>query len=155
MIQSSFLPAVRGLLSLEGTVNKWVCARNRDRLTCSSWACLGSVKLVWNSYQPYNFKSLTPYSTVGLTEAKDGMQLLHSDSADYSPNMNVCAASEFCEVQPLLTPFNSEIWSRSHLQNPSTDVSAAGLTFHPVLGVVICLTVWHSIPATENKIKPL
>lgn len=35
----------------------------------------------------------------------------------------------------------------SRLQNPSTDVSAAGLTFHPVLGVVICLTVWHSILA--------
>lgn len=40
--------------------------------------------------------------------------------------------------------------SYSHLQNPSTDVSAAGLTFHPVLSVVICLTVWHSIPATQN-----
>lgn len=35
----------------------------------------------------------------------------------------------------------------SCLQNPSADVSAAGLTFHPILGVVICLTVWHSILA--------
>lgn len=35
----------------------------------------------------------------------------------------------------------------SRLQNPSTDVSAAGFTFHPILGVVIRLTVWHSILA--------
>lgn len=35
----------------------------------------------------------------------------------------------------------------SGLQNSSADVSAAGLTFHPVLGVVICLTVRHSILA--------
>lgn len=35
----------------------------------------------------------------------------------------------------------------SRLQNSSADVSAAGLTFHPVLGVVISLTVWHSVLA--------
>lgn len=35
----------------------------------------------------------------------------------------------------------------SSLQNSSTDVSAAGLTFHPILGVVICFTIRHSILA--------
>lgn len=45
--------------------------------------------------------------------------------------------------------------SYSHLQNPSTDVSVAGLTFHPVLSVVICLTVWHSISATQKISKTL
>lgn len=46
---------------------------------------------------------------------------------------------------------DAEVFFWSHLQNSSTDVSGAGLTFHPKLGVVICFAVWHSIPATEKK----
>lgn len=49
----------------------------------------------------------------------------------------VCSVVEFCLFG-------------SHLQNSSTDVSAAGLTFHPILGVVIRLAVGHSIPATHT-----
>lgn len=41
---------------------------------------------------------------------------------------------------------------RSHLQNPSTDVSATGLTFHPVLGVVICLAVRHAVSENVKNI---
>ena len=42
---------------------------------------------------------------------------------------------------------------KSHLQNSSTDVSVASLTFHPILGVVICFTVWHSVPTTQGTEK--
>lgn len=62
----------------------------------------------------------------------------------------LCSVVEFCAAKCLFTTSHAEIWFGSHLQNPSTDVSAAGLTFHPVLGVVICLTVRHSIPATQT-----
>lgn len=87
------------------------------------------------------------------------MQLLNSDNADYTqspqstPNLDFCVTAELCAAESVIT--HVEIWSHSHLQNPSTDVSAAGLTFHPILGVVICLTVWHSIPAIENSEKLL
>lgn len=82
------------------------------------------------------------------------MQLLNSDNTDYTqlpestPNLDFYSTVEFCAAKSPLTPSHIEIWSHSHLQNPSTDVSAAGLTFHSILGVVICLTVWHSIPVT-------
>lgn len=62
--------------------------------------------------------------------------------------MDLCNAEENCPAKVLTRP-DAEVWS--HLQNPSTDVSAAGLTFHPKLGMVICLTVRNSIPATKNK----
>lgn len=80
--------------------------------------------------------------------------LLSSDKTDYTEPSNStvdvdsCNAEENCPAKVLTRP-DAEDWS--HLQNPSTDVSAAGLAFHPKLGMVICLTVRNSIPATKNK----
>lgn len=85
------------------------------------------------------------------------MRLLNSDNADYTQlpysttNLDFCIAAEFCAAKSLSTLLShAEIWFCSHLQNPSTDVSAACLTFHPILGVVICLAVWHSISAIQT-----
>lgn len=60
--------------------------------------------------------------------------------SDYCPAAEYCSAKTWC-------------WElfESHLQNSSTDVSGAGLTFHPKLGMIICFAVWHSISATDKK----
>ena len=68
------------------------------------------------------------------------MRLLTSDNTIYAqlPQSMQFGFLDFCAAK-------SHVGIQAHLQNPSTDVSAAGLTFHPVLGVVIRLAVWHSI----------
>lgn len=89
-----------------------------------------------------------------MSDAEDKTLLLICDNTDYTEPSNPTLdedssnAEEYCPAK-LSTRPDAEVWS--HLQNPSTDVSAAGLTFHPKLGMVICLTVRNSIPATKNK----
>lgn len=84
------------------------------------------------------------------------MLLLSCDNTDYNEpsnstlNSDYCLAAEYCSAK-LLTRPDAVVFFWSHLQNSSTDVSSAGLTFHPKLSVVICFAVWHSIPATERK----
>lgn len=74
----------------------------------------------------------------------------HNEPSNSTLNSDYCLAAEYCSAK-LLTRPDAEVFFWSHLQNSSTDVSSAGLTFHPKLSVVICFAVWHSIPATERK----